>query len=212
MATVDLVAQARASSTGSPGQARNALLYHNSLSISASVAPDIDFKHHAFGVMVHDNVVIGPRVSMWHHVTLTVRGHVGAPAKLIIEEGVKIGAHAIVVTPIGKDLRIGRAARIGAGAIVTHDVPPGATVVNPPAQVLHSAPTSACNASTARSTPPALRTLPLAVRPRALGRRRQHYVPSPYDVAGGPGATPVAGQDPAAGCPPRTWCPTLCRR
>ncbi len=114
----------------------NALLYHNSLSISASVAPDIDFKHHAFGVMVHDNVVIGPRVSMWHHVTLTVRGHVGAPAKLIIEEGVKIGAHAIVVTPIGKDLRIGRAARIGAGAIVTHDVPPGATVVNPPAQVL----------------------------------------------------------------------------
>jgi serine O-acetyltransferase len=114
----------------------NALLYHNSLSIGASVAPDVNFEHHSFGVMVHDNVVIGPRVSMWHHVTLTVRGHAGAPAKLIIEEDVKIGAHAIVVTPIGKDLRIGRAARIGAGAIVTHDVPPGATVVGPPAQVL----------------------------------------------------------------------------
>jgi serine O-acetyltransferase len=114
----------------------NAMLYHNSLSISASVAPDINFEHHAFGVMVHDNVVIGPRVSMWHHVTLTVRGHVNAPAKLIIEEDVKIGAHAIVVTPIGKDLRIGRAARIGAGAVVTHDVPAGATVVSPPARVL----------------------------------------------------------------------------
>jgi serine O-acetyltransferase len=114
----------------------NALLYHNSLAVNASVAPDINFEHHAFGVMVHDNVVIGPRVSMWHHVTLTVRGHVGAPAKLIIEEDVKIGAHAIVVTPIGKDLRIGRAARIGAGAIVTHDVPAGATVVSPPARVL----------------------------------------------------------------------------
>ena len=114
----------------------NALLYHNSLSVNASVAPDINFEHHAFGVMVHDNVVIGPRVSMWHHVTLTVRGHAGAPAKLIIEEDVKIGAHAIVVTPIGKDLRIGRAARIGAGAIVTHDVPAGATVVSPPARVL----------------------------------------------------------------------------
>jgi serine O-acetyltransferase len=114
----------------------NALLYHNSLSVNATVAPDVNFEHHSFGVMVHDNVVIGPRVSMWHHVTLTVRGHAGAPAKLIIEEDVKIGAHAIVVTPIGKDLRIGRAARIGAGAIVTHDVPAGATVVSPPARVL----------------------------------------------------------------------------
>jgi serine O-acetyltransferase len=114
----------------------NALLYHNSLSVGASVAPDVNFEHHAFGVMVHDSVTIGRRVKMWHHVTLTARGYAGAPAKLIVEDDVKIGAHAIVVTPFGKDLRIGRAARIGAGAIVTEDVPPGATVVSPPARML----------------------------------------------------------------------------
>jgi acetyltransferase-like isoleucine patch superfamily enzyme len=87
-------------------------------------------------VMAPPPVARGPRVSMGKHDPPRARPHAGAPAKLIIEEDVKIGAHAIVVTPIGKDLRIGRAARIGAGAIVTHDVPPGATVVGPPAQVL----------------------------------------------------------------------------
>jgi serine O-acetyltransferase len=114
----------------------NALLYHNSLPINASVGSDIRFEHHAFGVMIHDNVEIGRGVRIWHHVTLTVRGWDGAPAKLIIEDDVKIGAHAIVITPLGKTMRIERAARIGAGAIVTHDVPAGATVVSTPARVL----------------------------------------------------------------------------
>jgi serine O-acetyltransferase len=114
----------------------NALLYHNSLPINAAVASDIRFEHHAFGVMIHDSVVIGRRVRIWHHVTLTVRGIPGAPAKLIVEDDVKIGAHAIVIAPIGKTMRIGRAARIGAGTIVTQNVPDGATVVSPPPRVL----------------------------------------------------------------------------
>jgi serine O-acetyltransferase len=114
----------------------NALLYHNSLPIHASVGSDLRFEHHAFGVMIHDSVVIGRRVRIWHHVTLTVRGIPGAPAKLIVEDDVKIGAHAIVITPIGKTMRIGRAARIGAGVIVTQDVPAGATVVSTPPRVL----------------------------------------------------------------------------
>lgn len=114
----------------------NALLYHNSLPINASVGKDIRFEHHAFGVMIHDCVVIGRRVRIWHHVTLTVRGIPDAPAKLIVEDDVKIGAHAIVITPIGKTMRIGRAARIGAGTVVTEDVPPGATVVNSSPRVL----------------------------------------------------------------------------
>jgi serine O-acetyltransferase len=114
----------------------NALLYHNSLPINATVGRNITFHHHAFGVMIHDGVVIGDRVHMWHHVTLTIRAWENSPAGLIIEDDVQIGAGAIVVTPFGKVMTIGRAARIGAGAIVTEDVPPGATVVTVPSRIL----------------------------------------------------------------------------
>jgi serine O-acetyltransferase len=114
----------------------NAMLYHNSLPINASVSPDIRFEHHGFGVIVHDNVVIGRRVKIFHHVTLAARSWAGVPAELIIEDDVVIGANAVVITPVGKSLRIERAARIGAGAVVTHDVPAGATVVSAEPRVL----------------------------------------------------------------------------
>jgi serine O-acetyltransferase len=114
----------------------NALLYHNSLPINASVSPDIRLEHHAFGLIVHDNVEIGARVRIWHHTTLAVRGSVGAPARIVIEDDVKIGANVVIITPFGKTLRIARAARIGAGAVVTEDVPAGATVVSTPSRVL----------------------------------------------------------------------------
>ncbi len=114
----------------------NALLYHNSLPINAAVSPDIRLEHHAFGLIVHDNVVIGERVRIWHHTTLAVRGSAGAPAKIIIEDDVKIGANVVIITPYGKTLRVARAAKIGAGAVVTEDVPAGATVVSAPSRVL----------------------------------------------------------------------------
>ena len=114
----------------------NALLYHNSLAINASVSPDIQFGHHGFGVIVHDSVVIGRRVKIFHHVTLAVISWAGAPAKLIIEDDVTIGANAVVITPAGKSLRIARAARIGAGVVVTRDVAAGATIVSAEPRVL----------------------------------------------------------------------------
>jgi acetyltransferase-like isoleucine patch superfamily enzyme len=51
---------------------------------------------------------------------------------VVIEDDVWIGIGAIVL----KGVRIGKAARIGAGAIVTTNVPPGATVVGNPAHVV----------------------------------------------------------------------------
>jgi len=50
-------------------------------------------------------------------------------SSLVIEDEVNVGASAVIVTPPGRSLRIGRGARVGAGAVVAHDVPPGATVV-----------------------------------------------------------------------------------
>lgn len=49
---------------------------------------------------------------------------------VLIEDDVWIGIGAIVL----KGVRIGRGARIGAGAVVTHDVPEGATVAGNPAR------------------------------------------------------------------------------
>ncbi len=58
------------------------------------------------------------------------QGHV--PGVIVIEEDVWIGANC-VVTP---DVRIGRGAVIGAGAVVTRDVPPCAIAAGVPARII----------------------------------------------------------------------------
>jgi serine O-acetyltransferase len=86
--------------------------------------------------MIHSNVEIGRRVKIWHNVTLAVTASTDSPHGIVVEDDVIIGANAVVVTPIGGSVRVGRGARIGAGVVVTRDVPPGATVVPAPARVL----------------------------------------------------------------------------
>lgn len=77
---------------------------------------------HPTGIIIHPDVVIGPNVMIFHQVTLSdvvvVGGHVD------------IGAGAKIIGP----LTIGDHARIGANAVVTRDVPAGATVVGIPAR------------------------------------------------------------------------------
>lgn len=116
----------------------NSVLYHNSLAPGARVSPDIKFGHHGFGTVIHSNVVIGRRVRIWHNVTIAVRASSDSPHRIIIEDDVNIGASSVIISPHEGSLRIARGARIGAGAVVTADVPAGATVVGPPAQVLKS--------------------------------------------------------------------------
>lgn len=114
----------------------NSAIYHNSLAPGASFSPDVEFGHHGFGTIIHSNVVIGERVKIWHNVTLAVRAATGSPHGITIEDDVKIGAGAVIITPYEQSLRVGRGALIGAGAVVVHDIPAGATVVSQPARVL----------------------------------------------------------------------------
>jgi len=49
----------------------------------------------------------------------------------VIEDGAFIGSDVMLVAPV----RIGARAQIGAGAVVTHDVPPGSVAYGVPARV-----------------------------------------------------------------------------
>jgi serine O-acetyltransferase len=122
----------------------NTVLYHNSLSPGAIVGADVLLGHYSHGIVVNSNVEIGDRVKIWHNVTLTAgrrarRGGKpgdGPPARIVIEDGVKIGSNAVVIAGRGQCLRIGRRARLGAGVIVTQDIPARATAVSAPPRVL----------------------------------------------------------------------------
>jgi serine O-acetyltransferase len=114
----------------------NSMIYHNSLAPGVDFSPDISFGHHGFGTVIHSNVVIGKRVRIMHNVTIAVHAETASPQRIVIEDDVNIGANSVIIASKDKSLRIGRGARIGAGAVVAQDVPPGATVISAPSRVL----------------------------------------------------------------------------
>ena len=92
----------------------------------------------AGGVAIGDDVLIGPHacvVSYAHRyrrrdITIGAQGYRYEPIR--IGNDVWIGAHAVVLAGVS----IGRGAVIGAGSVVTQDVPEFAVVVGVPARVI----------------------------------------------------------------------------
>lgn len=83
---------------------------------------------HPNGIVIHKDAVIGPNCLIFQQVTIGTNGK-GVPH---IGGHVDIGAGARIIGPI----TIGDHARIGANAVVTHDVPSGRTAVGVPATLL----------------------------------------------------------------------------
>jgi len=90
------------------------------------------FVDHGMGVVVGETAEIGHDVAMYHGVTLG--GDDPRPVKRhpTVGDRVTLGANATLVG----DITIGDDASVGAGAVVVDDVPPGATVVGNPAEVV----------------------------------------------------------------------------
>lgn len=85
---------------------------------------------HATSIVIGETSVIEDDFSMLHEVTLGGTGKVGGDRHPKIRRGVMIGAGAKVLG----NVTIGEGAKIGAGSVVLHDVPPHCTVAGVPAR------------------------------------------------------------------------------
>lgn len=100
------------------------------------------FLHAAGGIEIGRNVGIGPGV----RVLTSTHQEAGrgipilhAPltfARVVIEDDADLGVGAIILPGV----RIGRGAQVGAGSVVTRDVPPYAVVAGTPARALRERP------------------------------------------------------------------------
>ena len=79
-------------------------------------------------IVIHTDAIIGNNVTIRQGSVIGTNGR-GVP---VISDGVDIGAGAAIIGPI----TVGENAIIGANAVVTHDVPPGAVVAGNPAKVI----------------------------------------------------------------------------
>lgn len=84
---------------------------------------------HATNFVVGETAVIGNNVSILHGVSLGGNGKERGDRHPKVGDGVMIGAHAQLLG----NIRIGKGAKIGAGAVVLQNVPPHTTVAGIPA-------------------------------------------------------------------------------
>lgn len=81
------------------------------------------------GITLEDNVFVGPSVTFTNDKAPRSKQYPDEFLKTIVEKGASIGGNATILPGI----RIGRNALVGAGAVVTKDVPENAIVVGNPA-------------------------------------------------------------------------------
>jgi serine O-acetyltransferase len=90
------------------------------------------FIDHGMGVVIGETAIVGSDVTIYQGVTLGGTGKETGKRHPTIEDGVVVSAGAIVLGSIN----VGANSKIGAGAVVIHDVPAGCTVVGVPGRVV----------------------------------------------------------------------------
>lgn len=84
------------------------------------------------GLRIADDVFIGPNATFTNDRLPRSKHYPDSFAETVIEQGASIGAAAVILP----GLTIGSGAMVGAGAVVTRDVPPRALVVGNPARIV----------------------------------------------------------------------------
>ena len=112
----------------------NSFVFHNSLPPEAIVDYSVTLGHWGHGIMLHPKVVIGPNVKIFQNVTMAVDPPL-SPHQIVIEGNALIGASAVLKTRRNRGLRIGDGASVGAGAVVTRDVPPNTIAISQPVEL-----------------------------------------------------------------------------
>jgi serine O-acetyltransferase len=86
------------------------------------------FIDHGSGVVIGETAEIGENVTIYQGVTLGGTGFATGKRHPTVEDNVTIGSGAKLLGPI----RVGHGSKIGANAVVIHDVPANSTVVGNP--------------------------------------------------------------------------------
>lgn len=113
----------------------NFVLHRALLPAEAIVGEDITLEHYGLGVVIHPAVEIGSGCRIYHHVTIAAEVPIDSTRRVVIGDRVTIGVNAVILARPYQGLTIGDDAIIGAGAIVTTDVPARAIMVGVPARV-----------------------------------------------------------------------------
>jgi serine O-acetyltransferase len=96
----------------------------------AKLGKNIFFDH--TGAIVGETAKIGNNVTIIGRTVLGSTGKDGFLRHTVVEDGVTIGMNS---TMLGR-INLGKNSKIGAGAVVTHNVPEGATVIGNPAKII----------------------------------------------------------------------------
>lgn len=83
------------------------------------------------GVTLEDDVFVGPNATFTNDPFPRSGQHLAAYARTLVQRGASIGANATILCGVS----VGAEAMVGAGAVVTRDVPPQAVVMGNPAKV-----------------------------------------------------------------------------
>jgi serine O-acetyltransferase len=117
-------------------KAVNWMIHTCLLAAEVKVGEGVMLEHLALGVIIHPQVEIGSNCRIYHHVTLASESFLGSPFKIVLGNDVTIGAHSIVVGRSNTNLTIGDGSFLGAGAVLTKNIPPGEVWAGNPAKKL----------------------------------------------------------------------------